>query len=477
MKKFFLICTVCVLSIFTVRGQVPESFKYQTIVRNSDGEILVNQPITLILDLLQGSITGTSVFNETFYVTTNEFGLINIEIGSLNPSAFHAIDWANGPYFIKVTLDGNVMGTTELLSVPYSLFAKKSGEFLPPSMAYEEIYAIPDPSNGMLVFCTDCDPDGSGALLTYEYGDWYILNSSCLGPMPPTAGIHDTLQTQITWNWNAVPGALGYKWNTSNNFSTAIDLETSTTKVETGLSCNTLYTRYVWSYSNSCHSDVTVLSQMTAPCTLVPCPDPPIVVYEGQTYNTVQIGLQCWLKENLNVGVQIDGSLDQTDNGIIEKYCYNNNASNCEIYGGLYQWEEIMHYTTNPGVQGICPEGWHIPTDAEWCELTTYIDETVNCNEIGPTGTDACLKMKSTSGWDMGGNGTDEYGFTALPAGSRFPDHFQHIGMGTDFWTSTSVSNPGAYYWVCYYANDFTGRYVLNLDWYCGVSVRCIKDN
>jgi uncharacterized protein (TIGR02145 family) len=182
------------------------------------------------------------------------------------------------------------------------------------------------------------------------------------------------------------------------------------------------------------------------------------------------------MKENLDVGVQIDGSLVQQDNGIFEKYCYNNEPANCETYGGLYQWEEIMNYTTTEGAQGICPSGWHIPTDAEWCMLVRYIDETVECEVIGLSGTDACIKMKATSGWNGGGNGTNESGFTSLPAGVRFPGSWENIGNGIDFWSSTLNANPGAYYWVNYFSNDMTGRYVLNLDWHCGVSLRCIKN-
>ena len=78
--------------------------------------------------------------------------------------------------------------------------------------------------------------------------------------------------------------------------------------------------------------------------TNIPCPGTPTVTYEGQVYNTIQIFSQCWLKENLNVGVMIDGQTYQWDNGIIEKYCYNNEPDNCTEYGGLYQWQEMMQH-------------------------------------------------------------------------------------------------------------------------------------
>jgi len=85
------------------------------------------------------------------------------------------------------------------------------------------------------------------------------------------------------------------------------------------------------------------------------------------------IGTRCWLKENLNAGLMIDSSQSMQDNGYFEKYCYHNNVDSCAKYGGLYQWDEIMQYTTQQGVQGICPPGWHVPTDAEWTSLTIYV--------------------------------------------------------------------------------------------------------
>lgn len=136
------------------------------------------------------------------------------------------------------------------------------------------------------------------------------------------------------------------------------------------------------------------------------CSDMPTIEYEGQIYNTVQIGDQCWLKENLNVGIRIDsegGSIGflQTDNGIIEKYCYDNDPNNCEAFGGLYEWSEAMQYKVIEGEQGICPDGWHIPTKAEFEELRL----TVNSNS------NSLKKVGQGSGF---GEGTDESGFSAI---------------------------------------------------------------
>ena len=197
---------------------------------------------------------------------------------------------------------------------------------------------------------------------------WYQLKKNLLAS--PAAGTQFPSPTQIVWNWNTVTNANGYKWNTTNDYSSATDMGTSTTTTETGLTCNTPYTRYIWAYSFCGVSIVTTLNQTTSDCG-PSCSG--TVTYGGETYNTLQIGTQCWMKENLNIGTRINGSQEQTDNIVIEKYCYNDLDSNCNIFGGLYQWNELMQYVTIEGAQGLCPTGWHLPTHAEWSILTVYL--------------------------------------------------------------------------------------------------------
>lgn len=90
---------------------------------------------------------------------------------------------------------------------------------------------------------------------------------------------------------------------------------------------------------------------------------------DGNIYEIVAIGDQCWFKENLNLGIRINRSINQEDNGITEKYCYNDDENNCDIYGGLYHWNEAMNYSDEERSQGLCPDGWHIPTDEEFTIL------------------------------------------------------------------------------------------------------------
>lgn len=131
MKNLFLIIIllICVQSY----SQAPQSFKYQATARNISGDLIINQNVGMQISILQGSANGTVVYVETFSPNTNDFGLININIGTGNSSTdFSTIDWANGSYFIKIEMDVNGgtnyqdFGTSQLLSVPYALYANNS---------------------------------------------------------------------------------------------------------------------------------------------------------------------------------------------------------------------------------------------------------------------------------------------------------------------------------------------------------------
>ena len=214
--------------------------------------------------------------------------------------------------------------------------------------------------------------------------------------------------------------------------------------------------------------------------TNIPCPGTPTVEYEGQVYNTIQIFSQCWLKENLNVGMMIQGSQEMTDNDTIEKYCYDNEPDSCTKYGGLYQWNETMQYTTQQGVQGICPPGWYLPTDEEWKVLEGAMDSQYGIGDPewdisqDYRGYDASTNLKTTYGW-YGGNGTDLFGFSGLPGGFRFANgSFSSFGYDGFWWTSTEIGpnyawdrNPRAFY---------PGVYRSVLSKVYGFSVRCLKD-
>ena len=186
------------------------------------------------------------------------------------------------------------------------------------------------------------------------------------------------------------------------------------------------------------------------------------ITYAGITYNTVQIGTQCWLKENLNVGTRIAGSSNQTDNSTIEKYCYSDLDANCTTYGGLYQWDEAMQYVTTAGTQGICPAGWHIPTLAEFTILSA---------EVGGDGN----SLKAIGQGLGAGAGTNTSGFSVLLAGYRsYGADFVHLGGYGYYWSSTEYVTINAYFLGLY--RDGSNISLVSSHQEFGLSVRCVKD-
>lgn len=186
--------------------------------------------------------------------------------------------------------------------------------------------------------------------------------------------------------------------------------------------------------------------------------------YGSKIYRSVQIGPQCWLKSNLDIGEMIDNSISQTNNGVKEKYCYGNDISNCEVYGGLYQWNEAMQYSTTPGSQGICPNGWHIPTYGEF-EILRGI--------VGFDGS----SLKAVGEGAGAGAGTGTSGFSALLAGYHIygtPGDFFGKRSYTRFWSSTQTSSTEAYFLTLNGSDSVVEQFFdEKADAY---SIRCIKD-
>lgn len=201
----------------------------------------------------------------------------------------------------------------------------------------------------------------------------------------------------------------------------------------------------------------------------LPCPGVQSISYGGQTYHTVQIGNQCWLRENLNIGDFVAGGVAQSNNGIIEKYCYSDDTNNCKIYGGLYQWDEMMQYVTTNGAQGICPSGWHIPTNDEYSTFAATLG--------GHSVAGDKIREPGTAHWEAPNSGaTNSSGFTALGSGRRYNGfHFGGIKVYLDLWCSTSYNSANARNFFLYgYEHSTYQGYAPKID---GFSVRCIKNS
>ena len=207
---------------------------------------------------------------------------------------------------------------------------------------------------------------------------------------------------------------------------------------------------------------------------------------DGKKYKTVTIGDQTWMAENLNYA---DSAKTPSLKG--KSWCYNNEAKNCDVAGRLYTWAaaidsvKLANDADNPQdcgygktcevasagsatlIQGICPSGWHLPSNEEWSALFTA---------VGGRAT-AGAKLKSQTGWTAidGITNEDAYGFSALPAGYRYRSgYFKYDGSDAVFWSATEYGSYHAYNMFLLYYIEYA--YLSDYEKYYGFSVRCLKD-
>jgi uncharacterized protein (TIGR02145 family) len=196
-----------------------------------------------------------------------------------------------------------------------------------------------------------------------------------------------------------------------------------------------------------------------------PCPGLSSITYLGKVYHTAFIGEQCWLKENLDAGIMINSSQAQADNGALEKYCFQNQSINCNLKGGLYQWNELMAYTTASGGKGICPDEWHIPSDEDVKTMEIALGmSSADADLTGWRGTDQGTQLKP-------GGST---GFDALMGGIYNLGFFSDLGVNGYFATSTQSTSTNSWMRLFNVDNPQVSRYeTLKQN---AISVRCLKD-
>lgn len=201
--------------------------------------------------------------------------------------------------------------------------------------------------------------------------------------------------------------------------------------------------------------------------------------YNGYVYKTIMIGSQAWLAENLRTTSYSDGTAipNVTNNSTWEglttgaySWYQNNFPTYGSVYGALYNFHAVS-------TGKLCPAGWHVPTDAEWCSMESFIDPTLVCNPHSWNGTDAGGKLKETgtTHWYSPNVGaTNSTGFTALPGGFRDNGEFWDIPYIGIFWTASEYNSAGAWrHWIHHY---YSAIYKTTAEKQNGYSVRCIKD-
>jgi len=416
MKKLFYSIIVFLLSA-TVFAQAPQSFKYQAVARDASGEVIANQQVNFQISILQSSESGTVVYTETHVDSTNQFGLITLEIGTGTTTGdFTGIDWGSDAYFIQIEMDATggtsytLIGTSQLLSVPYAIYA-----------------------------------DSAGNTFSGDYSD--LIN----------------------------------KPNIIDSINTVID--TTTQFVRTELDGDA--TNEIQIFSVSATDDTLYLSAgnwVIIPGISAAQPQPPLTDYDGNVYQTVVIGNQVWMAENLKTIHFANGDAIPDGTGVGDiigetepKYwfAYNDDLNNVSTYGRLYTW----HTVTNS--RNVCPDDWHAPSDAEWKELEMYLGMSqAEADGTNYRGTDEGGKLKETGTihWNSPNTGaTNESNFTALPGGYRGGGgFFMSVGNFGYWWSSTESEAVAAYYRGLGYGGAYISRSTFFKE--VGYSVRCVRD-
>jgi len=413
MKKFYTILCLAIASLTQLHAQAPQGFNYQATVRNSAGDLIVNTNVYFKFNVIQGSQTAVPIFTETHYVPTDDLGQVNLIIGqgTANTGTFSELDWSLGSYYLGIELDtGNgyvAMGTTQLLSVPYALYAENSGNSTPTTPNLEAVLAENNSANNQQIKDLQ-DPTEAQDAATKAYIDTLIADA--------VAG----LQSQID------------------------DLGSGS-----------------------------------------------ITDQDGNTYGYLTYGDQVWTVENAEMVTYRDGTpipqvTDQTEweNLTTGAWSYYNNDP---TKPRLYNWFAVMgihDIDPNTPNKEFAPEGWHVPSDAEWTTLENYLiangynyDGTTTENKIAKA-------MASTTGWNSstepGAVGNEQSlnnssGFNAFPEGVRSGNGtFYAEGDNTMFWSSSENISNHIWFYNLYTYNSYLDRSVHSRP--NGFSVRFVRD-
>ena len=296
----------------------------------------------------------------------------------------------------------------------------------------------------------------------------------------------------VTSDGGATVSERGVVWATSSMPTITLSTKTidgtgtgSFSSAITGIAPNTIY--YVRAYATNSAGTVYGNELTFNAVQGVSCPGFSTVMdIDGNTYNTVQIGEQCWTKENLRVTKYNDGTIIPLDtsggtvgNGLGEiwsswttgaRTIYAHSQSNLATYGFLYNWYAAKGIATtgSTSYKNLCPTGWHVPTDGEWTNLTTYLG--------GERLSGAKMKSIGTTLWTSPNTGaTNESEFTCLPGGYRYFDgSFGSVRDIGGFWSATEYEVSLSWRLDLYYGNGYVTRsYGGNQK---GSSVRCLKD-
>ena len=356
-------------------------------------------------------------------------------------------------HFLRMSAPKQSMGAIALAA----MFAACGGDSSSGSDTPEKVEVVSSIYN--LGDCTD-EIEGDTVFVRNEKTDYICLNGKWVTSS-------DTESSSSEGSSSSVEQSSSSNTDNSSSSVSSSSSETQSSSSSGNVNCSALLDEEEgWSWS------------VPRECRFNPAIDYGMMTDErdGKTYRTVKVGDQTWMAENLNYADSVT-----TPSLLKRSWCYNNVAANCDVAGRLYTWAAALDSvktgcgygrTCSPDasptlpVQGICPTGWHLPSQSEWETLFTAVD-----------GQSAAGKaLKSQSGW-YSGNGTDAFGFSALPAGIRSDyGSFINGGYNAYFWSAPGYPDYYAYNMYLFY--DYEDAYLYYSYKYNGAfSVRCVENS
>jgi uncharacterized protein (TIGR02145 family) len=517
----------------SVIAQTPLKMSYQAVIRNSSNQLVTDTQIGMQISILQGAVDGPAVYVETHTPTTNANGLASIEIGNgtVVSGGITSINWGNNTYFIKTETaveapltTYTITGTSQLLSVPYALHAKTAEtvtggitETDPIFSAWDKDYndlintptlfdgqysslsGAPSLFSGSFTDLTDIPTTIAGYGITDAFDGQYSSLSGA--PSLFSGSFTDLTDIPTTIAGYGITDAFDGDYNSLTNLPTLFDGDwSSLTGTPPNVSIFNNDAGYLTDFSETQNlSDVLTESNDGGANQIKNIADPTenqdaatkayvdlletrifelevangtatVTDIDGNNYPVVKIGDQIWMAEDLRVttypnGTPIPHVTDNTawanlaDDNTSDAYCFYNN-DNTTDYGALYTYAAAI---------GVCPDGWHLPTDTEWTELTDYLG--------GTSVAGGKMKETGTSHWNSPNTGaTNESGFSAIPGGIRsgFDGTFSQLGNYSYWWSATVFSFMHAWERFLKYENAEAFRGNDNKSF--GFYVRCVRD-
>lgn len=446
-------------------------------VSSYPGSFYDGYSVRCVLGSTSGS--GTAVSETYCTVISDSTVLLHSHVTHNGTSALTATGfcWSESPF-------PEISGNHGVSGVDTGVFQLTLGNLQPGQKYYVRAYA------------TTTNATVYGPQMYFWLG---FLPTVITGSVTEVASVMSSCNGEVVYNGN-LGVSRGFCWSTEPHptvLSTHVDCGIGTglfNRAITNLAPSTTYYLRAYAtnqigtaYGNEVSFTTTPTPQFAQPCTSTSS----LTDYDGNTYNTVQIGTQCWMKENLRTthysnGDEILTSTTTYSLDIPYRYVPNNDSSQIGIHGYLYNWPAIMHGSPSSnavpsGVQGICPSGWHVPSNAEWDIFNTYVSHNLypcqfdNYNDIA-------VYIAANSSWQNSiysctpGNNpssNNQTGFSIMPSG-MFGGVVFGLGQYGNLWSTTEENTNDSYYRGLEYDNcsmecDYNSKAA-------GLSVRCIKD-